>query len=155
MLQSGSNCRGEHRGRRCRLGPATGAALPDTLGSGLAGSLGVKILAQFTSQARRKSSVLPMLEYTLDAQASKDSSARNKCAGAPLRVPQALHRGTAGAVPRLWRSRGESVARDEGPEPQAVTPYLIREAAEAGVVAVRRPDGAMVEGIKDNAARWL
>ena len=70
-------------------------------------------------------------------------------------MPQALHRGTAGAVPRLWRSRGESVARDEGPEPPAVTPYLIREAEEAGMVAMRRPDGAMVEAVKDNVARWL
>ena len=39
--------------------------------------------------------------------------------------------------------KGEGVARDEGPEPPAaVTPYLIREAEEAGMVAVRRPDGA-------------
>ena len=36
--------------------------------------------------------------------------------------------------------KGEGVARDEGPEPPAVTPYLIREAEEAGMVAVRRPE---------------
>ena len=51
--------------------------------------------------------------------------------------------------------KGEGVARDEGPEPPAVTPYLIREAEEAGLVAVRRPDGATVEEIKDCGAKWL
>ena len=49
--------------------------------------------------------------------------------------------------------KGEGVARDESPEPPAVTLYLIREAEEAGMVALRRP--AMVEEIKDCVARWL
>ena len=74
----------------------------------------------------------------------------------------AASRSAASATPRYCRSRaravaikGEGVARDEGPEPPAVTPYLIREAEEAGLVAVRRPDGATVEEIKDCVARWL
>ena len=43
---------------------------------------------------------------------------------------------------------------DKGSEPPAVTPDRIRNDKEARVAATGRPDGAMVEEVKDCVARW-
>ena len=72
-------------------------------------------------------------------------------AGVPLRVgvPQALRRGTAGAVPGLWRPG------NKGPEPQAVAPDLIRADENAGVAAEGRLGRDTVVAVKHGVARWL
>ena len=43
---------------------------------------------------------------------------------------------------------------DKGPEPPAVPPDRIRNDKEARVAATGRPDGVMVEEVKDCVARW-